>query len=215
MYMSYGNVVPGVPRSPEEAIFTEIYRRKSWGGVDSVSGAGSDYDQTEVVRYTLPTLVAELGCKTLLDIPCGDFFWMSLVELEGDYIGADIVEALIRNNERKYQHPRRRFVHLDLIRNQLPKADLVLCRDGLVHFSDQHVHSALANIKSSGGLFLLATTFPGRDRNDEITTGMWRALNLERPPFSLPPPLRLINEQCPMEGYSDKHLGLWRIQDLP
>jgi hypothetical protein len=40
-----------------------------------------------------------------------------------------------------------------------------------------------------------------------------RPLNLERAPFSLGPPLRLISEKESVEDprYSDKSLGLWTL----
>jgi len=52
--------------------------------------------------------------------------------------------------------------------------------------------------------------------NAEAATGDWRPLNLERPPFNLPPPLVLVNEQCTeAQGrYADKSLGVWRLGDL-
>ena len=213
--MNMQKIVPGIQKTPEERVFDEIYRKKSWGGADSVSGAGSDYDQTEVVRAVLPLIVKELQCKTLLDVPCGDFFWMNLVELDVDYVGGDIVAGLIRSNQRKYGGPRRSFMQVDVIRDRLPKADLVVCRDCLVHFSDAHVFSALKNIRSSGSDFLITTTFTQRERNEDIVTGSWRAINLRLPPFNFPDPLKLVNEKCPTEGYADKCLGLWRIQEIP
>ena len=64
---------------------------------------------------------------------------------------------------------------------------------------------------------LLATTFTGRTENLDIATGGdWRPLNLQIPPFSFPPPLRLVNEGC-TEGrnmFTDKSLGFWRLADL-
>jgi hypothetical protein len=38
----------------------------------------------------------------LLDIPCGDFNWMKLLNLGVDYIGADIVGELIAENRRRF-----------------------------------------------------------------------------------------------------------------
>ncbi|MGH8131321.1 MAG: hypothetical protein ACRES3_10755 [Steroidobacteraceae bacterium] len=55
-----------------------------------------------------------------------------------------------------------------------------------------------------------------RARNERIVAGEWRPLNLQPPPFGLPPPLRLINENC-TEGngaYRDKALGLWDLTTL-
>lgn len=213
--MSMRRTVPGIQKSPEEIVFNEIYRKKSWGGADSVSGAGSDYDQTEVIRNLLPRILKQLNCRSLLDVPCGDFFWMNLIGVEIDYIGGDIVAGLIRNNERRYGSALRSFIHLDLIRDSLPNADLVLCRDCLVHFSNAHVFRALTNIKVSGAKHLLTTVFTKREINEDITTGSWRPINLQLPPFSFPPPVMIIDEQCPTDGYSDKCLGLWLTADIP
>ena len=195
--------------------FTRIFRRNTWGDNDSLSGTGSSLAQTEMVRHVLPSLIRELNCRSVLDIPCGDFFWMKAVEMDVDYIGGDIVDELISNNQRLYGGDGRRFMHLDLLQDTLPDVDLILCRDCLVHFSYEHIVQALGNIKRSGGRYLLTTTFVERDGNEDIPTGGWRPINLQRPPFNFPTPVRLIDEQCPDAGYRDKHLGLWRTVDIP
>ena len=62
---------------------------------------------------------------------------------------------------------------------------------------------------------MLTTTFPARAVNDDIPTGSWWAINLQRPPHNFPELLRLIDERCPDPTYADKHLGLWRVADIP
>ena len=86
-----------------------------------------------------------------------------------------------------------------------------------MHLSFSDVARALASIKRGGVDYLLTTTFPGCDQNEEIVTGDWRLLNLERPPFNFPPPLRLINEGCAEShgAFGDKSLGLWVVEQLP
>ena len=197
--------------------FQQLYRYENWGDPgQSTSGSGSTQEQTQAIRAQLPQLLHELGVRSLLDAPCGDFYWMKGVDLGGiDYIGADIVPAVIEANRRRYgESPNRRFVTLDITRDSLPRADLLLCRDCLVHLSNRCVLKALANICRGGSTHLLATTFPSHPRNHDIVTGSWRALNLEAPPFRLPQPLLTINENCPEPGFTDKSLGLWRIADL-
>ncbi len=193
------------------AVFAEHTRTNGWGSEESLSGTGSTLEQTAVIRQRLPELVRVYGVETILDIPCGDFNWMRHVDLLVRYIGADIVDDLIRQNREAYADDRRAFEVLDLTRDMLPRADLVLCRDCLFHLSFAHAAMALANIKASGSRLLLATTNPELQRNRDIVTGGWRRLNLRRPPFSLPEPVLLIDEQIP--GH-DKHIGLWRIVDL-
>ncbi len=53
-----------------EQVFNDIYRKNTWGGKESVSGTGSDKEQTEVLVNELPDLIRDLGIRTMLDIPC-------------------------------------------------------------------------------------------------------------------------------------------------
>ncbi len=194
-----------------EAKFTAVHGENTWRSAESVSGRGSTLHETEAIRRELPGLIEQIGVRSILDIPCGDFHWMQDVTLDVDtYIGADVVDAIVESN-RQFADDRRQFVKLDLTRDPLPEVDLVFCRDCLVHFSYADVRRALANIARSGSKYLATTTFPGRPENHDILTGQWRPLNVQRPPLSFPEPIRLIDERCPMKGYTDKSLGLWRV----
>ena len=64
--------------------------------------------------------------------------------------------------------------------------------------------------------YLLTTSFTDRQDNKDIITGEWRPLNLQIAPFSLPKPIRIINEKCTQKksSYADKSLGLWKISDI-
>jgi hypothetical protein len=199
-----------------EERFSEIYRRRFWEAPESISGPGSSLTQTRALIERLPTLWRELDVKTILDAPCGDFNWMQAVDLSDvHYTGADIVADIVTQNQARFGSDRIRFTNLNLTRDPLPKCDLVFCRDGLVHLSYQDIDQALLNLARSGCRFLMATTFPGHFENRDIHTGDWRTLNLEIPPFNFPPPLHLLIEGCPEEGFEDKAMGLWRIRDLP
>ena len=125
----------------------------------------------------------------------------------------DYVDAARRANS----DPRRRFAVHDLLADPLPPADLVLCRDLLVHLSFDEVHRLLARIADSGSRYLLTTTFTDRTSNMDIEHGNWRPLNLCLPPFDLPSPVELLVEGCAEEDgiYADKSLGLWRVEALP
>ena len=209
-------------RLPTEARFTQIYRDNHWHGRASRSGTGSELDQTTTIRAALPLLARDLCVRTVLDIPCGDFFWMSEVRWLGleRYVGADIVDEVIRRNRIDHGQnvrPTRSFIKLDLMSAPLPEADMILCRDCLVHFAFDDAFRALRNIAGSGAAYLVTTHFEGDRENRDIVTGEWRPLNLERRPFHFPHPLRVINENCTEDGgtYADKSLGVWRIKDLP
>lgn len=194
-----------------EAIFTEIYRSNAWGNEESVSGRGSILARTTVVRAELPGLLAGVGARSLLDAPCGDFNWMRHVDLGGvEYVGADVVPELVERNRAMYGGEGRLFVTLDIVRDELPRADVALCRDCLIHLSFRDARAAIANFKRSGAGFLLTTTHPNVKKNRDIVSGGWRSVNLQLPPFSFPEPLRLLVEDA--EG--GKCLGMWRLEEL-
>jgi len=197
--------------------FRHIYQINHWCGADSVSGEGASRSQTQQIEAELPALLKTLQVDVLLDLPCGDFSWMQFIDLPSRYIGADIVPELIVDNQKRYGSQNYQFMTLDLLSEPLPTADLLLCRDCFVHLRNAEICSALNNIKRSQITYLLTTTFPNCEENEDITTGDWRLLNLEKPPFNFPTPLRLINEQCSEGGglYRDKSLGLWLLQDIP
>lgn len=202
-----------------EQVFTGIYRHNSWNDAESVSGPGSRRAQTRHLQSELPLLLKELKVRTLLDIPCGDFNWMKEVDLEGvNYIGGDIVGQLIERNSQLWTNERRSFVQIDLMTSQLPRADLVFCRDCLGHLPVEAIYAALRNICASGAEYLLTTHFTYRslDANRDILTGDWRRLNLEIPPFCFPPPKRMIVEGCSEGGgcFADKSMSLWPVGQI-
>jgi len=197
-----------------ESIFAEIYRKNAWGGI-SKSGPGSDLSQTQTIREELPKLFKELEISSILDIPCGDFYWLKEVNLDSiSYVGADIVGNIISYNEEKYHRKNRTFVRLDVLTDDLPKVDLIFCRDLLVHFSYSDISKSIRNIKKSGSKYLLTTSFVETKMNNDIVTGEWRKLNLQMPPFSFPNPLKTINERSSEDNAVDKSLLLWNISDL-
>jgi SAM-dependent methyltransferase len=200
---------------PADKIFTTYYRQNKWRGRESVSGVGSDPEHTGAIVARLPALFAEFGITSVLDIPCGDFAWMQRVPLAGiDYLGADIVAPLIQSNSQQYARKGVAFQRLDLIQDALPCADLIICRDCLVHLSFADARAALGNIIASGSRYLLSTTFTDRTVNEDIGTGGWRPINLQRPPFGFPAPRVMISEEFDVAQYQDKAIGLWAVSDL-
>ncbi len=206
-----------MPSRRRRAIFEHIFAHNRWQDADSRSGHGSNLAETEALRAALPGLIARFGAKSLLDAPCGDFHWLSQVDLGVErYFGADIVPALIEANRHRYESADRIFLVADVVTDPLPHADMILCRDLLVHLSFADIRRALRNFRAAGAVHLLATTFPATSENRNIVAGDWRPLNLERQPFRFPLPLVLVNENCTTDGgrYADKSLGLWALAKL-
>lgn len=203
-------------KSPGSAgdVFAGIYEGNQWGDEESVSGPGSNMEQTAVIREAIPALLAELGVKVMLDAPCGDFYWMKTLDLGvQEYIGLDIVEALVESNQAQYGGEGRRFMTGDIIEGELPEADLVLCRDCFEHLTLGDAKGAIRNFRKAGVKYLLATTYPSVKKNLEGVRGQWRSLNLSMEPLGLGAPMRLIDEggQETDGSVSDKSLGLWKL----
>lgn len=200
-------------------VFEEIFAQETWNLThrESVSGEGSNAEQTVRLREELPALLQQLGVKRMLDIPCGDFHWMQQADLSGvDYIGGDIVRELISRNQQLYSNDKREFVRLDITLDTLPATDLVFCRDCLVHLSLSDIRKAMSNIVQTGASWLLMTHFPDEEGNKDIVTGGWRPLNFCQPPFCLPEPYAVLNEGCTeMNGaFQDKSMGCWEVTSI-
>jgi hypothetical protein len=199
-------------------VFDTIAAENRWQDPESLSGGGSNLQQTEVIRREIPALLARIGAKSILDAPCGDFHWMRLVDL-GDvhYTGADVVAPLVERCRTTYGSDKRAFEVRNIITDGLPKADVILSRDCLVHLSYKHIREALRNFRDSGSTWLLTTTYTSRTTNWDIVTGDWRPLNFQIAPFHFPPPVEAIVEGSTEYGgdYADKTLALWRIDSLP
>jgi hypothetical protein len=190
--------------------FTNIYKDNAWGNDESVSGPGSTAKNSELIGKELPGLFKNLDVKTILDVPCGDFNWFRFVlkDLNVSYIGGDIVKQLIIENEKKYGNEKTRFIHLDITKDKLPKGDLLLCRDCLFHLSYKDIFLFLQNFLISDIKYLLTTTYTKCNMNENIISGRYRQLNLEKPPFSF----------CKAKHYMDDSMGrslaLWEKQVL-
>jgi len=205
-------------RRPAREVLEDLSGQRLWRHHVTIRG-GSDLVQTAVIRRELPRLVEELGIRSFIDAPCGDWFWMKEAHLGvAEYIGVDIVEKLVEINNLQFGNPSRRFLCLNLAEDLLPKVDLIFCRDCLVHLNFQDIRRVIANFKRSQSKYLLTTTFTNRKRNVDLAgKDVWRTPNFQVAPFNFPPPGRLINEGCTEANglYGDKSLGLWRLEDLP
>ena len=194
-----------------KSAFERIYDEGFWGN-DIKSGVGSTLEATKVTREIIVKIVNEYNIKTIMDVACGDLTWMpSVLERVGEevsYLGCDIVESLL--DRHKEQYPQYSFKCLDFVEENIPKSDLIICRDVLQHLPIKDIKKAISNISNSGSKYLLATTnlrrFGLRNRRD-IRPGKCRVINLLALPFNLPDPIVIYSEQYK----NNKFLGLWEL----
>ena len=197
-------------------VFSRIHSSNGWDCSETISGKGSTICMTALIRERLPIILQWLNVNSLLDLPCGDFHWMSSVPLEGRvYIGADIVPSIVHQNiEQHGDTGTRQFLILDGIDDSLPKVDLILCRDLVIHLPNEDVLRLLKNFVRSGSKYLLLTRFLVQyghiPINGTVEYGGFRAVDPCLAPFNLPPPIVSLPEsQGPY-----KTLGLWELNTL-
>lgn len=199
-------------------VFTSYYKNNFWKDKESFSGGGSSAAATGHLRLKLTELLKQQNVNCILDIPCGDYNWMRLLEREGvSYKGMDIVAEMITENNKKYGDSNTGFLVADITKGPLPKVDLILIRDCLVHLSYNDIAEAVKQIKASGSTYLLTTSFSRWPKNLDIRTGHWRPINLSLPPFNFPEPLEVIREE-PEEKtgiFADKSLNFYPVKNLP
>jgi hypothetical protein len=207
------NLIGREQKDPRE-VFSEIFEKNLWGNAESFSGPGSSISATANLRKELPVLFKNYNIKTILDLPCGDFNWMKEIDLSNfKYHGADIVKEIIESNKRRF--PSLEFSVINLLEDEIPTVDLIICRDCLFHLSFQEIKQALSNIRKSQSKYLLTTshtwkTFPSKDTE----RGEFRKLNLQMKPISLPFPIDFIVEGNEEENQEDRCMLLWRCNDL-
>jgi len=199
--------------------FNRVFRRNLFNGKESLSGEGSSLTSTVVIRREIPKLVEKFKIRTILDVPCGDMFWIRhILDTSITYTGADISSLAIKENRKKFSLLT--FQVMDAVKEIPNTYDLIISRDLLVHLPLAHCKQVLWNFCESGSRYLLTTTFPDRVQNTELSYSgrvvQWRPLNLAVEPFNLPLPLAVIIEEC-VEGdgnFSDKSLALYDLHQI-
>jgi SAM-dependent methyltransferase len=178
--------------------------------------SGSTLIQTQEICNRIPSLIEKYKINTILDAGCGNYGWMQkLMKNDINYLGVDIVKEIIDTNK-KYSKENIKFKIMDICNDNLPKSDLIICRDTLVLFNDKNIRQTILNFKKSGSRYLLTTNFDKLRHNSNNKTGVWFPLNLTSKPFSLPNPIYKINENCSeCNGeYKDKSLDLWDLNEI-
>jgi hypothetical protein len=175
-------------RGSIEDKFVFIYKTNWWKSGESRSGPGSTLEYTHNLRSKIPEIIQKYSIKTILDAPCGDFNWMSQLihSLDVDYVGGDIVGELINVLHEKNRNNRVKFIQLDITRDKLPLADLMIVRDCLFHFSYKDSWMFFNNFITSRIPYLLTTTHKndGNFQNKDIITGEFKLIDLFSDPYN-------------------------------
>jgi hypothetical protein len=107
---------------------------------------------------------------------------ITLKGLKLKYIGGDLVNDILIKN--RVNFPRHKFIKFDILKDKLPKVQLLHIRDFLFHFSFKDIYKALNNFCDSNIKFLLLTSHNSFIlKNYDIVTGDFRYLDFSKKPF--------------------------------
>lgn len=199
----------------------KTFEDSNWGvdGKIPRSGSGSTLEYTERLRLALPGVFRRYKVKTFLDAPCGDWHWMSEVDLTGlKYIGGDISASLIEENSARYSGKNISFRHLDITDDSLPKADMMMVRDCLFHLKFWLRWAFFENFSKSKIPYLMMTMHHQEVNNALGVNGKFKRFNPRAAPFFFEEPLEMIHETVDslpedLTGYPDlwavRSMGIW------
>ena len=194
------------------------FEKKTWADETKDkprSGSGSTVRRTRRLRRALPGLLRDLEVKTFLDAPCGDWNWMAEVDLSGvKYIGGDISKELIDEVKITHKATGRRFMHLDLATDKLPKCELIMVRECLIHLTDENRWKVIENIHKAKIPHLLLTVDLVDENRPLSENGQHANFNPMMPPFNFPEPVRHIPESHDeldlLEDVTGASVGPWK-----
>ena len=170
-----------------EKLFLDIYARNEWG---TGSGPGSLPQTTGEYRDVVQRLLRDLRPCRVLDAGCGYFEPYAAIDWAGvDYLGVDVVPAVIEANSTRFAREGRRFERRDLTDPAARPApagfDLVLVKDVLQHWSAARVMPFLRYLSRFPRVLITNSTnrvAVNRDGPD----GDFRALDVRLPPYCVP-----------------------------
>ncbi len=177
--------------------FTRIYSNSEWGGDQGqyCSGSGSSEFCTSLYVDLVRGFIKDKRILTVVDLGCGDFRVGRKLQMDGvQYLGVDIVDDLIEQNQRSYGTHSITFQCLDIVSDELPDADLCLIRQVLQHLSNSEIISVLHKTKKYKYVMITehypapsVKTTPNIDKphGPDIRVYDGSAVYLDKPPFNL------------------------------
>ena len=164
------------------SVFDDIYKSNTWG---FGSGHGSLPSVTKGYRALLETFIRENNVRSVVDYGSGDWQFSKLVEWgDIEYTGVDVVPSLTAENTTKYGNQKRTFLTISPGSNDIPDADLLICKDVLQHIPNQAVQEFVANVLPKFKYALITNCILSPEPvNSDIGAGGFRGLDIRKAPF--------------------------------
>lgn len=174
--------IPGVAasRDPLEVIFTNISKNCS-------EDEGAKLEVVFPYIESITDFLHAKGIRSVVEVGCGDWQFSKYIDWDGiDYIGYDIVKEIVEKNYEEYSAPNITFGRANCILADLPRADLLICKDVLQHLSNESIREFLKQLpKYSVCLITNDIDFFFNTNNSPIQDGEYRPVDLTKPPFNI------------------------------
>jgi len=123
-------------------IFDKIYENSYWG---KGSGGGSSPEATQPYKVFLEDFIRQYKIQSIVDLGCGDWQFSKFLDFGGaTYIGIDASKCVIANNQKLFARLGVSFANLPKNHHDIPSADLLVCKDVLMHLSTKEVQDILS-----------------------------------------------------------------------
>jgi SAM-dependent methyltransferase len=184
LFRSYRSVFKFLTRRdvPHAAIFNQVYAKQKWL---KGSGPGSYAETTETYRAFLQDFVAARSVKSVLDIGCGDWQFSQLIDWSGiDYLGID-VSSIALGHAQRFATGRIRFAEGDARTMALPRADLLIMKDVLQHWTNAEIVALIPKLAQFRYCLITNGFVDGAmpALNLDKSAGSYRPVDLAKPPF--------------------------------
>lgn len=189
-------------------VFKSIYKSNHWNAhrkydpeINSVSGTGSNPKTLTTINLVkkICEFINNNNINEIVDAPCGDCAWVKEIWKQFPkikYQGIDIVDEIVESNKIKYEGSNIRFACLDILKlTLLPKCDLLILRDFIIHLPIEDINILLNLIKKSQVKLFAINSYSSVTSNTDVATGKHRKINLFTSPFNLSNPIYKFKDQ--------------------
>jgi hypothetical protein len=162
------------------SVFDTIYKYNLWG---NGSGSGSlPWNNSKYIMY-LQNLLDNKNIQNVVEIACGDYRLWKDIKYNGKYIGIDIVDSIITNNNLVYGKDNVVFINWDISKAKINIAniDLIVIKDLFIHLSNSVISQIMYNTIDMRPKYMLITEdthYFNLDYN--ILEGMYRPLYIDK-----------------------------------
>ena len=193
--------------SESESVFNYIYRFNIWGQSSCskyFSGTGSTFEFAKPYIEYINKYIKKNPIKSVVDLGCGDYNVSRMTDFGvAEYLGIDVVGDLIKYNNKIFGSNKTKFLHSDIVADDLPGSDLCIIRQVMQHLSDSDIQTILPKLQ----IYKHVVIFDEWSRrlvieNKDIRTGGYRncGIFLELPPFNCLIETLLVYESRELEN---------------